>query len=436
MIPGWLTRMVHNARPGRRLRPHGRRRAGLHVEPLEGRELLAAALEPPPWTTTVVGTNVTLTIIGGLPFTPPAALDGPGLQRLLDDIRRHGWLVRRETWLAPAPQPPAVAPPVVAPSVPPSDPPPDTGPPTPPPASPPPVTGERVVITLVPRPPDATRPPASPEPRPAEPEPPRPAPNPPARRPDASPALAPTALAPPNGGRVDAPPVHGPVPTSDAPAPAPARPPVVVAPPEPPPAPRPPAADDLPSSRPASAVTATPIPSDGALLRRFAVAREEGAFAELVRRHGRAVLAVCTRVVGDPDQARDASQSAFLALARRAGALDAGGSLAGWLHTVARRFAVRLRAAAARRQRLERAAARQPSPPPDAPAGDDELRAVREELARLPDKYRVPLTLCYLDGRTHAEVARAVGLPRGSVAKRIGEGLDRLRERLAARGLA
>ena len=59
---------------------------------------------------------------------------------------------------------------------------------------------------------------------------------------------------------------------------------------------------------------------------------------------------------------------------------------------------------------------------------------LREELQRLPEKYRVPLALCYLEGRTHAEVARAVGLPRGSVAKRIGEGLGRLREGLAGRG--
>ena len=60
---------------------------------------------------------------------------------------------------------------------------------------------------------------------------------------------------------------------------------------------------------------------------------------------------------------------------------------------------------------------------------------LREELDRLPEKYRVPLALCYLDGRTHAEVAQEVGLPRGSVAKRIGEGLARLRDGLSSRGL-
>ena len=53
----------------------------------------------------------------------------------------------------------------------------------------------------------------------------------------------------------------------------------------------------------------------------------------------------------------------------------------------------------------------------------DQIRI--EELQRLPEKYRVPLVLCYIDGRTHADVGRAIGLPRGSVAKRIGEGLER-----------
>jgi RNA polymerase sigma factor (sigma-70 family) len=150
------------------------------------------------------------------------------------------------------------------------------------------------------------------------------------------------------------------------------------------------------------------------------------------------VLAVCTRVLGDQDRAWDASQATFLALARRASGLDGRGSLAGWLYRVAYRMALRYRTAVARQRRLERAAAEcHPRDEDDLFVGIEEeevWRVLREELQRLPEKYRVPLVLCYLDGRTHAEVARAVGLPRGSVAKRIGEGLDRLREGLAGRG--
>jgi RNA polymerase sigma factor (sigma-70 family) len=178
--------------------------------------------------------------------------------------------------------------------------------------------------------------------------------------------------------------------------------------------------------------------SDGVLLQRFAATREQAAFTELVRRHEPSVLAAATRVLGDPDLARDASQATFLALARRAGWLDAGGPLGGWLYRVACRAALRLRTAAARRWRLEQAAGDnnpRDELDPLAPVEDaDVWRVLQEELGRLPEKYRQPLELCYLEGRTHAEVARAVGLPRGSVAKRIGEGLERLRDRLAGRG--
>ncbi|MBN9517346.1 sigma-70 family RNA polymerase sigma factor [bacterium] len=179
-------------------------------------------------------------------------------------------------------------------------------------------------------------------------------------------------------------------------------------------------------------------PADGTLLRRFA-AGDQPAFAELVRRHETSVLSVCTRVLGDSDQARDAAQAAFLTLARRAAGLDVSRPLAGWLYRVAYRMALRVRRAAARRWRAEQIAVgrrREDVAGPDHSLEQADLfRALREELDRLPDKYRVPLTLCYLDGLTHDEVARAAGLPRGSVAKRLGEGLDRLRERLAGRGI-
>lgn len=192
-----------------------------------------------------------------------------------------------------------------------------------------------------------------------------------------------------------------------------------------------------PSGQPAAAGPGLGSLPDSVLVRRFAADREQAAFTELVHRHGRSVLAVCTRVLGDTHRAQDASQATFLALARRAGGLDAQGSLAGWLYKVAYRMALRCRTTAARQRRLDRVAAERPHDEDDTFAGievGDVLQALREELQRLPEKYRVPLVLCYLDGLTHAEVAQAVGLPRGSVAKRIGEGLDRLREGLAGRG--
>ena len=101
------------------------------------------------------------------------------------------------------------------------------------------------------------------------------------------------------------------------------------------------------------------------------------------------------------------------------------------------RAALRLRAAVANRRRRERAAAR-PSPVVAPLSADLErkeiFQALAEELQRLPEKYRAPLVLCYLDGRTHGEAAHMIGLPRGSMAKRIRQGLLRLRVRLVTRG--
>jgi RNA polymerase sigma factor (sigma-70 family) len=179
---------------------------------------------------------------------------------------------------------------------------------------------------------------------------------------------------------------------------------------------------------------------DGALLQRFVGHKDQGAFAALVQRHERFVLAVCQRVLGDPHAAQDALQATFLVLARKAGMLDRQTPLGGWLYKVAYHVALRLRGVSARQRRTEAEAAaeRAAERAADGPAEVErqEIReAVREELQRLPEKYRTPLEMCYIDGRTHAEAAREIGLPRGSMAKRVGEGLDRLRERLEVRGV-
>jgi RNA polymerase sigma factor (sigma-70 family) len=139
--------------------------------------------------------------------------------------------------------------------------------------------------------------------------------------------------------------------------------------------------------------------------------------------------------------AHDAFQLTFLTLARKASALDLRNPLAGWLYKVAYHLSLRLRGSAALQRRAEeRAAGGRPSRDAEDHAADLEHRelriALREELDRLPEKYRGPLVLCYLDGRTHDEAAHAIGLPRGSMAKRLAEGLDLLRERLLARGFA
>ena len=72
--------------------------------------------------------------------------------------------------------------------------------------------------------------------------------------------------------------------------------------------------------------------------------------------------------------------------------------------------------------------------------GDDlslqELRSVLdEEIGLLPEKYRAPLVLCYLEGRSHEQAAREFGCPKTTVTKRISRGGELLRRRLERRGI-
>ena len=176
-----------------------------------------------------------------------------------------------------------------------------------------------------------------------------------------------------------------------------------------------------------------PADPDADLLARFAAGRDEAAFAALVARHGPMVLAACRRVLGHHD-AEDACQAAFLVLARRAGTVRIRGSVAAWLHGVARRAALAARRAAHRRRVHEaRVVPPGPDPAPDHDLG--ELRAVLDrEIARLPDKYRAVLVLADLEGRDRREVAADLGLPVGTVASRHARARALLAARLRRRG--
>jgi RNA polymerase sigma factor (sigma-70 family) len=172
---------------------------------------------------------------------------------------------------------------------------------------------------------------------------------------------------------------------------------------------------------------------DAELLRRFASARDPAAFELLVRRHADAVWAAGLRVVGNRADAEDVFQTAFLVLARKAGAVR-GPCAGGWLYRVAVNAALKLKASR-ERQRPEADLA-PVARAPGSPDAAEVAAVVHEELARLPDRYRLPVVLCDLEGHTHAEAARALGWPVGSVSGRLSRAHALLRDRLARRGLA
>jgi RNA polymerase sigma factor (sigma-70 family) len=180
--------------------------------------------------------------------------------------------------------------------------------------------------------------------------------------------------------------------------------------------------------------------TDGQLLDRFVQQRDEAAFAVLVDRHGAMVLRVCRQVLGDEHDAQDASQATFLVLARRAGSIGRRESVGCWLHGVALRVAAKARVAAARRRAHERrgaalAAGRLVEQVPTTPEERERWTSLHEELGRLPETFRAPIVLCYLEGLTQEQAAAQLNAPLGTIQSRLARGRARLKARLEQRGV-
>lgn len=176
--------------------------------------------------------------------------------------------------------------------------------------------------------------------------------------------------------------------------------------------------------------------ADGELLARYADDRDESAFELLVWRHAALVAGVCQRILRDHHRAEDAFQAAFLVLARKAGSVR--GNLGGWLFRVARRIALRAK------QSAERTAARE-VPLIDEAAREESITSIErtellaildEEVAGLPERFRLPVLLCYLGGNSTEEAARLLGCPRGTILSRLATARERLNARLTQRGAA
>jgi RNA polymerase sigma factor (sigma-70 family) len=176
--------------------------------------------------------------------------------------------------------------------------------------------------------------------------------------------------------------------------------------------------------------------SDAELLERFIADRDEIAFEVLVRRHGPMVFAVCQRVLHHTQDAEDAFQATFLVLAHKASSISPRSKLAGWLHGVAHRTSLKARYRAIHRSEVEK---RVPTRSPDDMHSDmisTEVEAMLDqEIASLPDRYRLPIILCDLEGRLRTEVASVLRCSEGTLSSRLTRGRRMLAERLNRRGI-
>jgi RNA polymerase sigma factor (sigma-70 family) len=171
-------------------------------------------------------------------------------------------------------------------------------------------------------------------------------------------------------------------------------------------------------------------------------AQSQEAFSALVVRHGPMVLGICRHVLNGHHDAEDAFQATFLVLAQKGRTIRNRRVLAGWLHEVAHRIAIKARVSAVRRRTIERQGpamspvATEPNEQDEAAAWNELRPVLHEEVERLPEKYRLPVILSYLQGKTNEEVAEQLQWPVGTVKGRLSRARDLLRSRLMRRGLS
>jgi RNA polymerase sigma factor (sigma-70 family) len=177
--------------------------------------------------------------------------------------------------------------------------------------------------------------------------------------------------------------------------------------------------------------------SDSQLLESFITDKDAAAFEALVRRHGRMVQGVCLRVLRHRHDAEDAFQATFLVLAHKAVSVCPRDMLGNWLYGVANTTALRAKVAAAKRQAREKQVSDMPEPQAPEPGQWDVLQPLLDqELTRLPDKYRIPIVLCDLEGRPRREVASQLKIPEGTLSSRLTTARRLLAKRLTSRGMA
>ncbi len=186
----------------------------------------------------------------------------------------------------------------------------------------------------------------------------------------------------------------------------------------------------------AVSVIDSPAPGDAELIERFIVARDQSAFAELVRRHSPVVLGVCRRVLHDAHDIDDVFQATFLVLVRDATRVRKRKSLASWLYGVAYRLS--LRVARQKKRRRETCLVDDKSTDDDTfakLADRHDQQMVDVELNALPERYRQPLVLRYLAGKTPSEIATELSMTVGTVEGLLKRGKHELRNRLLQRGI-
>src|SRR5687767_2394919 len=179
--------------------------------------------------------------------------------------------------------------------------------------------------------------------------------------------------------------------------------------------------------------------AEAELLGRYATRHSEEAFTELIQRHVDLVYSAASRLMnGDVHRAQDVTQQVFAELARQSKRLVAHPALVGWLYTTTRRMALRAIRTEQRRTAREHEAClmnellRAPATEPDW----EHLHPILEEaMHTLNEKDRVAILLRFFENKSLNEVGLALGLRENAARMRVERALDRLRLKLACKGI-
>ncbi|HEV2393538.1 MAG TPA: sigma-70 family RNA polymerase sigma factor [Verrucomicrobiae bacterium] len=178
---------------------------------------------------------------------------------------------------------------------------------------------------------------------------------------------------------------------------------------------------------------------DAELLSRYSAEQSEAAFAEFTRRHVDLVYSAGLRLVhGDIESAQDITQQVFTEGARHAKRLARHPALVGWLYTTTRLMALRVNRTEQRRKaREQEATTMNELLHGDAPPADwDQLRPVLEEaMHELDEKDRHAVLLRFFQNQTLNQVGQALNLTENAARMRVERALERLRGKLARRGI-
>ena len=177
--------------------------------------------------------------------------------------------------------------------------------------------------------------------------------------------------------------------------------------------------------------------TDAELFQRYLEKQDQPALTELLEKHSTLIMSVCIQVLRNQSDAEDAFQNTVISLVKKAHQIKQPNFVVSWLYRVAQNESLILLRLRKRNQaqplmeqadQLEHSAASEEN--------SAELIVLHEELSQLPDKYRGPLVLCYLEGKSRHEAARELNISLNRIKGCLESGRKQLRKRLLTRGVA